>query len=224
VSDPEEPQQTALRDAAEQRAIWAGALTAARAAPEVETFVSWVLGITGATFALLIGNLDKVVPYLGVVGLSLTMLLMLVSAYFGFIARFQAYQVKFSLRIDEDKQLEVADAYRRAGGLLKLRMDVIAAGVHKINSPDIDELGWIGRRVWSATDWLMGLPAPKPNLQGLEPEHHAVKQTAFWAATVLRCLVYQMSALFAAVFVASIALLVHQWWPQAVRWFTTVCV
>jgi hypothetical protein len=90
-------------------------------------------------------------------------------------------------------------------------MDVIEAGVHKINSPDIDELSWIGRKAWSATEWLTGLPAPKPNLEGLEPEHHAVKQTAFWAATVLRCVVYQMAALFAAVLVASIALVAHHW-------------
>jgi hypothetical protein len=95
VANPNEEQQAALRDAAEQRAIWAGALTAARGTREMETFVSWVLGITGATFALLMGNLEKVVPYLGAGGLSLTMLLMLVSAYFGFVARFQAYQVRF---------------------------------------------------------------------------------------------------------------------------------
>jgi len=204
--------------------MWAGALSAARGMREMETFVSWVLGITGATFALLIGNLEKVVPYLGAAGLSLTMLLMLFSTYFGFVARFQAYQVKFSLSVDDDKQLEVGDAYRRAGGLLPLRMDVIEAGVRKIISPDIDEHGWIGRRVWSATDWLMGLPAPKPNLEGLDPEHHAVKQTAFWAATVLHCVGYQMAALFAAVLVASAALIVHHWWPAMIRYWTTVCV
>jgi len=36
--------------------------------------------------------------------------------------------------------------------------------------------------------------------------------------------VYQMSALFAAVLVASIALLGHHWWPEMIRRLTTVCL
>jgi hypothetical protein len=151
--------------------VWAGALTAARNAPEMEKFATWVMGITGAAFALLIGNLDKIVPLTGSIGTVLVMLLMILSAYFGFVARFQAYQVKIDINLHDDKSLEIGDAYANAGGLMELRTDKIDAGVHKIISPEIEELSSFGKRVWRLADWFIGLPAPKPNLEGLEPEY-----------------------------------------------------
>ena len=207
--DEEKDSLELLRDTFEQRAVWAGALSGAHNAPEMERFATWVLGLTGAAFALLIGNLDKVVPLIGAVGSVLAMMLMLLSAYFGFVARFQAYQIKVYTNLHDDKSLEIGTAYAHAGGRLRLRMEKVDEDVKRIISPDIDELSRFGRVVWRLTDWLVGLPAPKPNLDGIEEAYQGTKETAYRASTVLRCVIWQMFSLFAAVIVSAISLLVH---------------
>jgi hypothetical protein len=198
-----------LRDTFEQSAIWAAALTSARSAPEMERFATWVMGITGAAFGLLIANLDKFVALVSAVVTGLTMLMMLLSAYFGFVARFQAYQVKIYVNLHDDKNLELRQAYAAEGGQLELRMEKIDEAVLRIISPDIDELSWFGRIMWGLVDWLIGLPAPKPNLDGVPEAYQGVKETAFKAGAVLRCVIWQMFCLFAAVLTSSTALLWH---------------
>jgi hypothetical protein len=208
--NPDEVRLKALQEQYEERAIWAGALASARNTPEMDQFAGWTLGITGAALALLLGNLDKVVPFTGTLGLVAAMLLMLLSAYFGFVARFQAYQVKIHLNLHADENLEIRKAYEADGGGFPLRMDKVEATVLKIAaSPEIEEMSAFGKFVWRITGWFIALPAPKPNLEGLEPEYQGIKETVFRAGAVLRCVVWQMSALFAAVITAAVGILIH---------------
>jgi hypothetical protein len=209
-----------LRDTFEQRAIWAAALIAARSTPEIERFATWVMGITGAAFALIIGNLDKGVALIGTWGTAFTILMMLLSAYFGFVVRIQAYQIRIYLNLHDDKSMQVGAAYEEAGGRLKLRNEAIDAGVRTIISPDIDQLSWFGRAVWRLIDWVIGLPAPKPDLDGVAEEDTGAKETAYRASTVIRCAVWQMACLFVAV-LGSVAALLWHWTygaPSADPW------
>ena len=159
--DPEE----VLRDTFEQRAIWAAALIGARSTPEIERFATWVLGVTGAAFALIIGNLDKLVALIGTTGTAFTIAMMLLSAYFGFIARIQAYQIRIYLNLHDDKSMDVGAAYKEAGGRLELRRGTIDAAVGTIISPDIDQLSWFGRSVWRFLDCSSGCRLRNPTLR-----------------------------------------------------------
>jgi len=208
MAEKRDPQEV-LRDTFEQRAIWAAALSGARNTPEIEKFATWVLGVTGAAFALIIGNLDKLAALIGAKGTACTIGIMLLSAYFGFVARIQAYQISIYVNLHDDKSMEVGAAYQEAGGRLELRRETIDAGVRTIISPDIDQLSWFGRAVWHVLDWLIGLPAPKPNLDGVAEENRGAKETAYRASTVLRCVIWQMACLFAAVITATAALCWH---------------
>lgn len=91
--------------------------------PAIDTFSTWLLGGTAAAVALLLSNIDKLVPRLGTMPSKLILLTLGVSVIFGLIQKFFALQLhmrkkfaeatddKFEKLVNAHAGKEVADPY-----------------------------------------------------------------------------------------------------------------
>ena len=95
----------------------------------IDKFSMWLLAGTGATAALMITNLDKIVPFLGVAGLKTSLSILIISALCGFIAKYKALNCQILQEVrkeiekrvkpvmekhetDEEKILKMAEEHR----------------------------------------------------------------------------------------------------------------
>ena len=63
--------------------LYTGAL---KSSPIIDKFSSWLLAGTGATAALMITSMDKLIPFIGSQSFKVSIYLLIVSALFGFLA------------------------------------------------------------------------------------------------------------------------------------------
>lgn len=76
--------------------------------PAIDTFSTWLLGGTAAAVALLLSNIDKLVPRLGVVPSKLILLALGVSVIFGLLQKFSALQLHMGQKIAEAAEARLA--------------------------------------------------------------------------------------------------------------------
>jgi len=76
--------------------------------PSIDTFSTWLLGGTAAAVALLLSNIDKLVPQLGAVPSKLVLLILGVSVIFGLLQKFTALQLHMGQKIAEAAETRLA--------------------------------------------------------------------------------------------------------------------
>ena len=68
----------------------------------IDRFSTWLLAGTGATAALMIANFDKLKPVLGALTIKQSINVLLVSALFGFLAKYKSIYCQIMLAIGEE--------------------------------------------------------------------------------------------------------------------------
>lgn len=69
--------------------------------PAIDTFSTWLLGGTSAAVALLLSNMDKLIPRLGSVPSKLILMVLGISVIFGLLQKFSALQLHIDKNIAE---------------------------------------------------------------------------------------------------------------------------
>jgi hypothetical protein len=90
--------------------------------PIIDKFSIWLLAGTGATAALMIANLDKLVPLLGANILKISMYVLLLSALFGFMAKIKSIACQITQAVHKDMINRVIPVY-----------DIYETDINKIN-------------------------------------------------------------------------------------------
>lgn len=72
----------------------------AQTSPIIDKFSMWLLAGTGATGALIISQIEKVIPHLTAVGIKWCLVLLIVSAIFGFFAKYKSLRCQIQTEMD----------------------------------------------------------------------------------------------------------------------------
>jgi len=85
----------------------------------IDKFSTWLLAGTGATAALMIANLDKLSPVLGGETFRQSIYLLLVSALFGFLAKYKSIHCQIMLATGEEIKKEFCLCWKSTGKMKK---------------------------------------------------------------------------------------------------------
>lgn len=84
--------------------------------PTIDTFSTWLLGGTAAAVALLISNVDKLVPRLGAVPSKLLLIALGISVIFGLLQKFCTLQLQYAQQLADAAESKLTALVSRHAG------------------------------------------------------------------------------------------------------------
>lgn len=115
-------------------------MTAGKSSSVIDKFLTWLLAGAGATFGLVIGNLDKLSEYLAVSAVKTGAVLFLIGAILAVVEKYIASVVIGSAEAVEAASKFSSETYDK---FPDLRMDVFQAEFESVTLPVTRLLKWI---------------------------------------------------------------------------------
>ncbi|WP_447868916.1 hypothetical protein [Raoultella ornithinolytica] len=171
----------------------------------IDKFSMWLLAGVGGTAALIIANIDKIIPYTGVVGFKFIVLFLCASAIFGFLSKYFSIVVHSSVAVSIRMADISAEELNKYSENCKAR-DEVAEGVGYVSKRDVDVNDFLN-------DYISLYPT---NLlrKKIKKTFEKMKQDKLYGnRSAVQCVVYQslcllFQALFYVFFLISVAVLI----------------
>lgn len=171
----------------------------------IDKFSLWLLAGVGGTAALIIANIDKIIPYTGVGGFKYIVLFLCVSAILGFLSKYFSIVVHSSVAVNIRMAEISAEELKKYLENCKAR-DEVAEGIAYVSERDVDVNE-------SLNDYKELYPTNFLRKKIKKTFEKMQQDKLYGNRSAVRCVIYQsvclfLQALFYVFFLISVAVLI----------------